>query len=60
MAEKLWRFDILVNGCFMNFNPDSVNIHPNDNDFLLSVVNGFEDEFWMKKNFQDLVFNNIA
>ena len=60
MAEKLWRFDILVNDCFMNFNPDRENILPDDNDFLLSVVNGFEDGHWMKKNFQDFVFNNIA
>lgn len=60
MAEKLWRFDILVDDCFMNFNPDKENIQPDDNDFLLSVVNGFEDGHWMKKNFQDFVFNNIA
>lgn len=60
MAEKLWRFDILVNDCFMNFNPDRENILPDDNDFLLSVVNGFEDGHWMKKNFQDFVFNNIV
>ena len=60
MAEKLWRFDILVNDCFMNFNPDRENIQPDDNDFILSVVNGFEDGHWMKKNFQDFVFNNIA
>ena len=60
MIEKLWRFDILVNDCFINFNPDRENIQPDDNDFLLSVVNGFEDGHWMKKNFQDFVFNNIA
>lgn len=60
MEEKLWRFDILVNDCFMNFNPDKDNIQPDDNDFLLSVVNGFEDGHWMKKNFQEFVFNNIA
>lgn len=60
MAEKLWRFNILVDDCFMNFNPDKENIQPDDNDFLLSVVNGFEDGHWMKKNFQDFVFNNIA
>ena len=44
----------------MNFNPDKENIQPDDNDFLLSVVNGFEDGHWMRKNFQDFVFNNIA
>lgn len=60
MAEKLWRFDILINDCFMNFNPDRGKIQPDDNDFLLSVVNGFEDGHWMKKNFQDFIFNNIA
>ena len=60
MAAKLWRFDILVDDCFMNFNPDKENIQPDDNDSLLSVVNGFEDGHWMKKNFQDFVFNNIA
>ena len=60
MAEKLWRFDILVNDSFMNFNLGRENIQPDDNDFLLSVVNGFEDGHWMRKNFQDFIFYNIA
>lgn len=60
MKEKLWRFDVLVNDCFMNFNPDKVDVQPDDNDYLLSVVNGFEDGNWIKKNFQDFVFNKIA
>lgn len=60
MKEKLWRFDILVNDCLMNFNLREPKIYPESNDYLLSVVNGFEDEHWMKKNFQDFIFNNIA
>lgn len=60
MKEKLWRIDILVNDCLMNFNLREPKIYPESNDYLLSVVNGFEDEHWMKKNFQDFIFNNIA
>ena len=50
MAGKIWHFDILVDDCFVNFNPDRANITPDTNDFLLSIVNGFEDGNWMKKN----------
>lgn len=60
MGEKICNFDILLNDCFMNFNPDRVNIKPDENDFLLSVVNGFEDGHWMKKNFQSFIFDNIV
>jgi len=57
---KLWRFDILVDDALMHFNPDRANICPDENNRLLSVVNGFEDGNWMKKNFQDFIFNNVA
>lgn len=57
---KLWRFDILVDDALMHFNPDRTNICPDENNRLLSVVNGFEDGNWMKKNFQDFIFNNVA
>ena len=57
---KLWRFDILIDDAFMHFNPDRANIRPDENKSLLSVVNGFEDGNWMKKNFQDFIFNNVA
>lgn len=60
MAGKIWHFDILVDDCFVNFNPDRAKITPDTNDFLLSIVNGFEDGNWMKKNFQQFIFNNIA
>lgn len=60
MAEKIWRFDILVDESFINFNPDRTKINPDENDYLLSVVNGFEDGHWMKKTFQQFIFNNIA
>lgn len=60
MTNKICNFDILLVDCFMNFNPDRVKIKPDKNDFLLSVVNGFEDGHWMKKNFQSFIFNNIA
>lgn len=60
MAEKIWRFDILVDESFVNFNPDRTMITPDENDNLLSVVNGFEDGHWMKKNFQQFIFNNIS
>lgn len=60
MCAKIWRFDVLVNDCFINFNPDRIKITPDENDFLLSVVNGFEDGHWMANNFQQFIFNNIA
>lgn len=50
----------MIDDAFMHFNPDRTNIRPDENNSLLSVVNGFEDGHWMKKNFQDFIFNNVA
>lgn len=60
MSDKIWKFDILIDDSFVNFNPNSVEITPDTNDFLVSVVNGFEEGHWMKKNFQNFIYNNIA
>ena len=54
MNDKIWKFDILIDDSFVNFNPNSVEITPDTNDFLISLVNGFEEGHWMKKNFQNL------
>ena len=53
MNDKIWKFDILIDDSFVNFNPNSVEITPDTNDFLISLVNGFEEGHWMKKNFQN-------
>lgn len=60
MNNKIWKFDILIDDSFVNFNPNSVEITPDTNDFLVSLVNGFEEGHWMKKNFQNFIYNNIA
>ena len=60
MSGKIWKFDILIDDSFVNFNPNSVEITPDTNDFLVSLVNGFEEGHWMKKNFQNFIYNNIA
>lgn len=59
-TNKICNFDILLDECFINFNPDRTKISPDENDFLLSVINGFEDDHWLRKNFQNFIFNNIA
>lgn len=60
MNNRIWKFDILIDDSFVNFNPNSVEITPDTNDFLVSLVNGFEEGHWMKKNFQNFIYNNIA
>ena len=60
MSGRIWKFDILIDDSFVNFNPNSVEITPDTNDFLVSLVNGFEEGHWMKKNFQNFIYNNIA
>lgn len=60
MSNKIWRFDILIDDSFVNFNPNSVEITPDTNGFLISLVNGFEEGHWMKKIFQSFIYNNIA
>lgn len=60
MSNKIWNFDILIDDSFVNFNPNSVETTPDTNDFLISLVNGFEEGHWMKKNFQSFIYNNIA
>jgi len=60
MPNKICNFDVLLDDCFMHFNPNKANISPDDNDFLLSVANGFEDGQWMKKAFYKFIFDNIV
>lgn len=59
-TNKICNFDILLDESFMSFNPNRTKITPDENDYLLSVVNGYEDGHWLKKNFQNFIFNNIA
>lgn len=57
---KICNFDILLEETFMGFNPDRVNIAPDENDSLLSIINGFEDNHWLMKTFKQFVFDNIT
>jgi len=53
--EKICNFDILLEETFMSFNPNRVNIVPDENDSLLSVINGFEDNHWLMETFQQII-----
>lgn len=41
--QKIGNFDIVINKCLWDMNPESIASDSDKNDFLLSVVNGFED-----------------
>lgn len=58
--EKCANFDILVNSCFMDFNSFKDEIVPDNNDWLLSIVNGYEDNQWRYEQFKKFVFDNVA
>lgn len=47
--DKICNFDIVINKCLAEINPDSVMPDFDKNGFLLSVINGFEDGAWRKK-----------
>lgn len=58
--DKICNFDIVINKCLAEINPDSVMPDFDKNGFLLSVINGFEDGAWRKKVFRQFVMDNIA
>lgn len=58
--DKIKNFDIVVNTCLADIESRSKKSDFDENDFLLSVVNGFEDGKWREDLFRQFVMNNIA
>lgn len=58
--DKMKNFDIVVNTCLADIESRSKKSDFDENDFLLSVVNGFEDGKWREDLFRQFVMNNIA
>lgn len=58
--DKIKNFDIVVNTCLADIESGSKKSDFDKNDFLLSVVNGFEDGKWREDLFRQFVMNNIA
>lgn len=59
MCAKLVDFDILLDDAFVNICTDTslANI---DKSYLLSVVNGYEENKWRMDIFRYFIFNNLA
>lgn len=58
--QKIGNFDIVINKCLWEVNQESTMPDLDKNDFLLSVINGFEDGQWRKGEFRKFIFDNIA
>lgn len=58
--QKIGNFDIVINKCLWEVNQESTTPDLDKNDFLLSVINGFEDGQWRKGEFRKFIFDNIA
>lgn len=58
--EKIHNFDIVINKCLWDFKPEDIHAEIDKKDFLLSVINGFEDGQWRQKEFHNFVMNNMA
>lgn len=58
--QKIGNFDIVINKCLWEVNQESATPGLDKNDFLLSVINGFEDGKWRKGEFRKFILDNIA
>ena len=58
--DKLCNFDIVINTCLANIDTQATASQFNKNDFLLSVINGFEDGKWRDKTFHQFMMDNIS
>lgn len=58
--QKIGNFDIIINTSLWEINQTSPAFNLNKNDFILSVINGFEDGRWRKSEFRKFIFDNIA
>lgn len=45
---RIKNFDIAINKCLWEIKPTSETLDLDKNDFLLSVINGFEEGKWRK------------
>lgn len=53
------EFDVLIDTLFTDINKDS-DIAPTGNEFVLSLINDFEDGDWRYTKFQNFIWDNIA
>ena len=58
--QKIGNFDIVINKSLWDINQGLSMPNLSKNDFILSVINGFEDGKWREKEFHRFIFNNIA
>ena len=58
--DKIKNFDIVINTCLADIESRQMKSEFDKNDFLLSVVNGFEDGKWRENQFCQFIMNNIA
>lgn len=58
--QRIGNFDIVINKCLWEVNQESTTPDLDKNDFLLSVINGFEDGEWRKGEFRKFILDNIA
>ena len=58
--QKIGNFDIIINTSLWEINQTSPAFNLNKNDFILSVINGFEDGRWRKSEFRKFIFDNIS
>ena len=58
--NKIHNFDIVVNTCLAGLDPNSKTPDFDKNDFILSVINGFEDGGWRNNEFKKFIMDNIA
>lgn len=58
--QKIKNFDIVINRCLWKINQKLPQSDLERNDFILSVINGFEDGKWRKSEFRKFILDNIA
>lgn len=58
--QKINNFDIVINRCLWKINQELPKSDLERNDFILSVINGFEDGKWRKSEFRKFILDNIA
>ncbi len=58
--QKIGNFDIVINRSLWEINQKSSMSDLDKNDFILSVINGFEDGKWRKNEFRKFILDNIA
>ena len=58
--QKIGNFYIVINRSLWEINQKSSMSDLDKNDFILSVINGFEDGKWRKNEFRKFILDNIA